>query len=228
MLASWRSGTAVFCTKRFSCSSFSSSSSSTTSERSLRMYRAPFISSSPPMMALGTPRKITVPRIPMASVRKPDTRPPMKPPMKKMYRVDMAVPMPRSRYGTTAWSTGPTIANADAVNTACGIFKIQNQVELCTLNCSGVSSADGRISSSDQRERACGVLPVPLVEVAADQRQHRQGEDAREAEDDPAFEHAPHVQVVVEVQRFERGLAEQAEPEGTETDEDGADRRGCA
>ena len=49
------------------------------------------------MIALGTPRKITVPRTPMASVRKPDTRPPMKPPMKKMYNVDIAVPMPRSR-----------------------------------------------------------------------------------------------------------------------------------
>ena len=55
---------------------------------------------------------ITVPRTPIASVRKPATRPPMKPPMKKMYIVDIAVPMPRSRYGTTACSTGPTIANA--------------------------------------------------------------------------------------------------------------------
>ena len=98
------------------------------------------------MMALGTPRMITVPRIPTASVRKPETRPPMKPPMKKMYSVDMAVPMPRRRYGTTACSTGPTIANADAVSTACGTLRIQNQVGLCTLNCSGVSSADGRIS----------------------------------------------------------------------------------
>ena len=39
--------------------------------------------------------------------------------------------MPRSRYGTTAWRTGPTIANADAVSTACGTFRIQNQVVLC-------------------------------------------------------------------------------------------------
>ena len=61
------------------------------------MNRAPFISSSPPMIALGTPRTITVPRMPMASVRKPDTTPPMKPPMKKMYIVAMAVPMPRRR-----------------------------------------------------------------------------------------------------------------------------------
>ena len=36
------------------------------------------------MIALGTPRKMTVARTPTASVRKPDTRPPMKPPMKKM------------------------------------------------------------------------------------------------------------------------------------------------
>ena len=48
-----------------SCSSFSSSSSSTTSDRSLRMKRAPFISSAPPMIALGTPRTITVPRTPI-------------------------------------------------------------------------------------------------------------------------------------------------------------------
>ena len=50
------------------------------------------------------------------------------------------------------------MANADAVSTACGIFRIQNQVVLCTLNCSGVSSADGRIERPDQRERLGRVL----------------------------------------------------------------------
>ena len=84
MLAICRSGTASLFTNRRWCSSFSSSSSSTTSDRSLRMKRAPFISNAPPMIALGTPSAITVPRTPMASVRKPDTRPPMNPPMKKM------------------------------------------------------------------------------------------------------------------------------------------------
>ena len=86
MLASCRTGTVVLATFRFSCSSFSSSSSSTTNDKSLRMKRAPFISRRPPMVvvASGTPRMITVPRIPTVSVRKPETRPPMKPPMKKM------------------------------------------------------------------------------------------------------------------------------------------------
>ena len=84
---------------RLRCSSCSSSSSSTTSDRSLRMKRAPFISSRPPMMLVGTPSAMTVPRIPIALVKKPESTPPRKPPMKKMYIVAIAVPMPRSRYG---------------------------------------------------------------------------------------------------------------------------------
>ena len=64
--------------------------------------------------------------------------------------------MPRNRYGTTAWSTGPTIANAEAVSTACGTFRIQNQVVLCTLNCSGVSSADGRMSAPTRASALAG------------------------------------------------------------------------
>ena len=49
------------------------------------------------MMLVGTPRAMTVPRTPIASVKKPEMTPPPKPPMKKMYMVDIAVPMPRSR-----------------------------------------------------------------------------------------------------------------------------------
>ena len=40
----------------------------------------------------------------------------------------IAVPMPRNRYGTTACSTGPVIANAEVVSTACGMPRIQNHV----------------------------------------------------------------------------------------------------
>ena len=56
--------------RRLRCSSCSSSSSSTTSERSWRMKRAPFMSSRPPMMLVGTPRMITAPRTPIAFVKK--------------------------------------------------------------------------------------------------------------------------------------------------------------
>ena len=88
--------------------------------------------------------------------------------MKKMYIVDIAVPMPRSRYGTTAWSTGPTIANAHVVSTACGMPKMTNSALLVVENCSGVKSADGRISSADDRERLGRVPAVDPVEVAAE------------------------------------------------------------
>ncbi len=70
------------------------------------MKRAPFINMRPPMMLVGTPSAITVPRVPMASVAKPAMIPPPKPPMKKMYIVVSDEPMPRKRYGTTAYSTG--------------------------------------------------------------------------------------------------------------------------
>ena len=61
---------------RLRCSSCSSSSSETTRERSWRMKRAPFMSSSPPMMLVGTPRTMTVSRMPMALVKKPAMIPP--------------------------------------------------------------------------------------------------------------------------------------------------------
>ena len=54
--------------------------------------------------------------------------------------------MPRSRYGTTAHSTGPTIANAQVVSTACGMSNRTNSTSLCVENRSGVNSPDGRIS----------------------------------------------------------------------------------
>ena len=41
--------------------------------------RAPFMSSSPPMMLVGTPRRMTVSRVPMALVKKPATISPGKP-----------------------------------------------------------------------------------------------------------------------------------------------------
>ena len=50
---------------------------------------------------------------------------------------------------------------------------------LCDENCSGVKSADGRISSADERERLGRVLAVHAVEVAPDERQERQRDDAR-------------------------------------------------
>ena len=74
----------------------------TTSDRSLRMNRAPFINSNPPMMLVGTPMRMTVPRVPMVSVKKAAMMPPPNPPMKKMYIVVSDDPMPLSRYGTTA------------------------------------------------------------------------------------------------------------------------------
>src|SRR5262249_35172502 len=111
------------------------------------MKRAPFINSKPPMMLVGTPSKMTVPRTPIAFVKNPEITPPPKPPMKKMYIAAIAVPIPRSRYGTTAWSTGAVMANADVVSTACGTPRIQNQAELCTEYWIGVKTADGRISA---------------------------------------------------------------------------------
>ena len=72
----------------------------------------------------------------------------------------IATPRPRSRYGHTACSTGVTIANAHAVSTACGMPQMTNHTTLCVETCSGVNSADGRMSEADEHERlrriACG------------------------------------------------------------------------
>ena len=110
------------------------------------------------MMLVGTPIAMTVPRMPIALVKKPERIPPRNPPMKKMYIVAIAVPMPRSRYGTTACSTGPVIANAEVVSTACGMPRIQNAVELCTEYWSGVKSADGRISAPTIASALAGLM----------------------------------------------------------------------
>ncbi len=49
------------------------------------------------MMLVGTPKTMTVSRIPMALVKKPAMMPPKNPPMKKMYMVVSELPMPRNR-----------------------------------------------------------------------------------------------------------------------------------
>ena len=69
---------------------------------------------------------------------------------------------------------------------------------------------------ADERERLGRVLAVHPVEVATDERQDRQREDARQAQDDPALQQVVDVQRVVEVERLERGVAEQSEPERAE------------
>ena len=48
------------------------------------------------------------------------------------------------------------MAKAEVVNTACGILRIQNQVLLCTLNWSGVRSADGRMSAPTNASALAG------------------------------------------------------------------------
>ena len=67
------------------------------------------------------------------------------------------------------------------------------------------------------------VLAVDAVEVLADEGQQGQGPDPAQGQDDAPVEHVGHVQVVVEVQRGQGGLAEQAEAQGAEGHEHGAD-----
>ena len=122
------------------------------------MWRAPFISSRLPMMLVGMPRMSTAPRTPNALVKKSARMPPAKPPMNTTYMTPIAVPRPRSRYGHTACSTGVTIANAHAVSTACGMPQITNHTMLCVETCSGVNSADGRISAPTITSALAGSL----------------------------------------------------------------------
>src|SRR5262249_62098339 len=98
-----------------------------------------------------------VPGTAIALKKTPEIPPPPKPPMKKMYIAAIAVPIPRSGYGTTAWSTGAVIANADVVSTACGTPRIQNQAELCTEYWIGVKTADGRISAPTSARALAGL-----------------------------------------------------------------------
>ena len=99
------------------------------------------------MMLVGMPRMSTAPRTPNAFVKKSARMPPANPPMSTTYITPIATPRPRKRYGHTACSTGVTIANAHAVSTDCGMPQITNHATLCVETCSGVNSADGRISA---------------------------------------------------------------------------------
>ena len=72
-----------------------------------------------------------------------------------------------------------TIANAHVVSTACGMLQMTNHVALCVENCSGVKSADGRISMPTSTSALAGFLRYDAVEVPADERQERQRGDAR-------------------------------------------------
>ena len=146
--------------------------------------------------------------------------------MNTTYITPIAVPRPRSRYGHTACSTGVTIANAHAVSTACGMPQITNHVTLCVENCSGVKSADGRISSADEHERLGRVLAVRAVEVA---RRPDRGTAPRchpaRLRMKPRCRMFVHVQRVVQVEHLQAAEREQAEAERGERDDRRADRR---
>ncbi len=64
--------------------------------------------------------------------------------------------MPRNRYGTTDCSTGCTIVNAIDSRMSCGMPTIVNATTFGMKNCTGVSSAAGRIISPMNRSARAG------------------------------------------------------------------------
>ena len=190
MFATWSTGVRAPSSARLCCSSCSSSNSSTTSERSCRIWRAPFMSITLPMMLVGMPRMSTAPRTPIAFVKKSARIPPAKPPMNTTYMTPIAVPRPRNRYGHTAWSTGVTIANAQAVSTACGMPQITNHTLLWVDTCSGVNKRRRQDQQSDDHERLRRILAVGAVEVRTDGIEERHRDPAREAQNEAALQDA--------------------------------------
>ena len=223
MLASCRTGTAVLATFRFSCSSFSSSSSSTTNDKSLRMKRAPFISRRPPMIALGyteddhgaaDPHRVGEEARDQAAHEAADEED-----VERRHR---------RAHAAQAVGNHGLQHRADHRERRRGEHRLRHLEDpeprgALHAELQGHQQRRRHDEQADQRQRACGILAVLAVEVAPDQREDRQGEDAREAQDDAALQHALHVEVLVEVERLEGGLAEQPEPEGAEADEHGAD-----
>ena len=112
--------------------------------------------------ASGTPRTITVPRTPIASVRKPgDEAAEEAADEEDVHRRHRGAHARAAGTGTTACSTGPTIANARR-----GEHRLRDAEDrrtsavLCIENCSGVKSADGRISTPTSASALAGFVPV--------------------------------------------------------------------
>ena len=64
--------------------------------------------------------------------------------------------MPRSRYGTIDWVTGPTMVNA-VIRSALGAMPtIRNAVTFGMAYWSGISTETGRMSSPTRRRAAAG------------------------------------------------------------------------
>ncbi len=80
------------------------------------------------------------------------------------------------------------------MSTACGISEDPNHVVLCIENCSGVNSADGRMSKPDERERLGGIRAVRDGRSSAPTNgRNGSAKHAREAQDEPAVEQVVHV-----------------------------------
>ena len=61
------------------------------------------------------------------------------------------MPSDRSRYGATAWNSGLTIDQAAAVQHAPGTASTVNHTAPGMANCTGASTAPGRMSSATIR-----------------------------------------------------------------------------
>ena len=96
------------------------------------------------------------------------------------------------------------------MSTDCGIFTIQKSVVL-DAELDGHEQRRREDEETDQRERPRRVVAVLTVEVPTDDGQER-GEDPRQAEDQAAVEHVVDVEVVVEVQRLQRGWLKSPKP----------------
>ena len=125
-----------------------------------------------------------MPRTPIAFVKKPARMPPTNPPMNTTYIVAIAVPRPRRRYGHDGLQHRPVIANAQAVSTACGMPRITNHTVLCVENCSGVKSADGRISAPTIASAFAGFFRYVRSKYAPTNGRNGTAHHAREAEDE--------------------------------------------
>ena len=76
------------------------------------MKRPPRYRAAPPMMLAGMASTNTAVRLLKSLVSQADSSEPPMAPIRKMYSVINASPMPRSRYGTMLWIRGMTMLNA--------------------------------------------------------------------------------------------------------------------
>ena len=144
--------------------------------------------------------------------------PPRKPPMKKMYIVAIAVPMPRSRYGTHR--PHHRADHRERARRQHGLRDVEEDEQRLAVRREPQRREERRRQDqqADDRQRLGRVLAVHAVEVAADEREERAARRCPlRLRMTPRRSTLSTCDRVVEVERRERALAEQSEARARRT-----------